>query len=679
MYGLAFLQDLAVVMLVAGLVTLLFHRLRQPVVLGYLLAGLIIGPHTPPFPLIRDLQTIRTLADIGVVVLMFSLGLELSLRKLKDVGLAAFILSTVTITAMVLTGSALGSALGWTAPERTMLGIMLALTSTTIVVKHLRDSGELDQTHGRLISGACIYDDIFVILVMVLLPGVARTGSLPTGQLLLTLLGLLVFLVGATVVGLLLVPRLVRYVARSRSDEMLLVLSLGLCFGMALLAMRLDFSAALGAFLMGAILAETREHGRIAALTAPIRDMFSGMFFVSIGMLIVPGDVVRQAGPVLLVTAVYVVAKTVAAAVGALAAGADSRLAFRVGTNMAQVGEFALILASIASSLHLIGDRLYPLIAAVAALNALVRPYLVGNADRIAAAVAARLPASWVSAGRVYRRWYSQVEVGRAGSPAHRVIRSVILQISLNLALIAAAFIAAALLAHLPLTARPRLPAWAGGPRTLYWLAAGLLTLPLQVATARKLQATAMMLADLTVTGDHPRTAAARAAVTHVISVLGLVGLVLFTLLVSLPLLPPWPLLLLLAALLTAIVFRHGQQLNRLYSRAKGALVDSWQSGPGDGSPEPALPAALREAHVETVVLPAAAPARLIRELALRTRTGASIVARERGEDTLVNPGPDEELLPGDHVLLLGSPDQIARAREIMCGDGPPGAGGPGV
>jgi CPA2 family monovalent cation:H+ antiporter-2 len=672
MQELGFLQDFAVVMLVAGVVTLLFRRLKQPVVLGYLLAGFLIGPFTPPFPLVRDLATIRTMADLGVIVLMFSLGLDFNLRKLGAVGRPAFVVALVEITIMVLVGYEVARLLGWPPADRALLGVALALTSTTIVVKSLRDRGELNQPHGRLISGVAIYDDIFVILVMILLPGFARTGSLPTGQLLLTLLGLFVFLVAAIVVGLLLAPRLVRFVSRFNSDELLLVLSLGLCFGMALLAVKLGFSSALGAFLMGGILAETREHGRIGALTAPIRDMFSAVFFVSIGMLIDPRQVLAHGGTVLAVTAVYLVAKTGACAAGTLVAGYSGRDALRVGTGMAQVGEFAFVLAAIAASLHLSSDHLSPVIVSVATINALVRPYLVDNAERIADFLGRRIPGPVRAAAAIYARWLADTRAGPGRSPAMRIIRSVVWQIALNLALIAGAFVVAALAARLlPRHLLPLPESWGGLP-TLCWVAALLLSLPVYVVTVRKMQATAMMLAEVTVRDTGPRSLVARTLVMHTLFALGNGALLLLTLAVSAPLLPPTKLLLLLLLVVALVLLRYGQLMNRWYSRAKFSLVETWNQPPEpEADARTSQQSLIREAELTMVAIPGeAAPGRLIRELELRTRTGASIVAIERNGLRVVNPGPDEEVLAGDQVLLLGSPDQLARATELLKKDG---------
>lgn len=666
MQQLGLLQDLAVVMMVAGLVTLIFHRLKQPVVLGYLLAGFIIGPYTPPYALVHDEVAIRTMADLGVIVLMFSLGLEFNLRKLHEVGRPAFVVAAIEISFMVLVGYEIAHLLGWPAADRLLLGIMLALTSTTIVVKSLRDRGELNEPFARLISGVSIYDDIFVIFVMVLLPGVARTGTLPTGELVLTLLGLFVFLVAVIIVGLLVVPRLVRFVSRFRSDEMLLVLSLGLCFGMALLAVKLQFSAALGAFLMGGILAETREHGRIGALTAPIRDMFSAVFFVSIGMLIDPRQVMEHGGTVFLIVAIYLVAKVGACAFGTMLAGYPGRDALKVGTGMAQVGEFAFVLATIAAGLGLSSDALYPVIVSVATVNALVRPYLVDNALRIAALVERCTPAPLRTAATIYARWLLAVRSTQADrSPARRMLRSVTLQIVLNVALIAGGFGAATLASGFLPSNLFALPESVGGTRTLCWAIALLLCLPIYVATVRKMQALAMMLAEVSVSASSARANLTRGVITNVLFALGLAGLVLITLLLSAPLLPPRHILVLLALVVTLLLVLYGGDFNRWYSRAKFSLVETWTQPPPVEPPARVLPALLGDAQMETVAI-VGEGSRLIRELELRTRTGASVVAIERAGKPLINPGPDDEIQPGDRVMLLGSHEQLARGRETL-------------
>lgn len=671
MHGLQFLQDLAVVMLVAGVVTLAFRWLRQPVVLGYLLAGFIIGPHTPPFPLVQDEGTIRTLADIGVVFLMFSLGLDFSLKKLTAVGMPAFVTATFEIMAMIGTGYLLGQGFGWTRMESFFLGIMLALTSTTIVVKSLRDSGGLKEPHGVLISGVSIFDDIFVIFVMILLPGFAVSGQIPAGAVALTLLRLFVFLVAAVVVGLIIVPRFLRMIGRLGSDEMLLIVVLALCFGVALLTLKIGFSAALGAFLIGAMMAESRELGRIMRLTEPLRDMFSAVFFVAIGMLIDPAFIWAYGLPVLVITAVYLVAKVGAVAAGALMAGYDGHTALRVGTGMAQVGEFAFILATLGVSLGAIGPQLYPVMVAVASLNALIRPYLTGNADRLADAVARGLPAPLLGWANLYSRWVGRLRYGRARSAAARVLRNLAWQLVLNIALIAAAFISATVAVNWIQPRWQPWPAWTGGVRTIGWLGAALITLPVYVATVRKMQALGMMLSEVALAGSgSARRSTLRAFLSNTLWVVQLLGLVLLTFVLSLALLPPLYMALALAALLVLLIVFRGPALNAWYSRAKFAVVETWTQPPPEPEREHPMPALLREARMESVTLNAGSPVagKLIREIQLRSETGASIVAIERAGRLLVNPSADEELRLDDKLLLLGSANQIAAARERLLG-----------
>src|SRR2546426_4928421 len=317
MHGIAFLQDLAVVMIVAGLVTVVFHRFKQPVVLGYILAGVIIGPHTPPFPFINNQETIQTLAELGVILLMFSLGLEFSLGKVKQVGHTAFIAAFLEILLMVWVGFEAGRLFHWTAMDSIFLGAMLSVSSTTIIVKALAELGKSKERFAELIFGILIIEDILAIVMIALLPVIAMTGALRVGEIGLTIGKLGIFLTAALVIGLLAVPRLLGYVARFKSNEMLLITVLGLCFGFSLLAAKLGYSVALGAFIIGAVVAEAREIHRIEILTEPIRDMFSAVFFVAIGLLIEPKLLVQHALPVAVITLAVVLGKVVTCAFGA--------------------------------------------------------------------------------------------------------------------------------------------------------------------------------------------------------------------------------------------------------------------------------------------------------------------------------------------------------------------------
>ena len=288
MHGLTFIQDLATVMLVAGLTTVIFQRLRQPVVLGYIIAGVLIGPYTMPIIFIHDEQTIRTLADLGVILLLFSLGLEFSLKKLRKVGGAALVAATCEIVLMVWIGYEIGRFFGWTAMDSMFLGAMLSISSTTIIMKALEDMGLKRERFAQLMFGILIVEDVLAIVLMALLTGIASTGGVEPSQAFGAVGKLALFMAVSLVVGLLLVPRVVDYIARVSRNDVLMVAVLGICFGFCLLVTEMGYSVALGAFMIGAIVAESQSVARVERIVMPVRDMFSAIFFVAIGMLIDP-------------------------------------------------------------------------------------------------------------------------------------------------------------------------------------------------------------------------------------------------------------------------------------------------------------------------------------------------------------------------------------------------------
>ena len=672
MHTAAFLQDLAVVMIVASLVTVLCHRFKQPVVLGYIIAGVIIGPHTPPFPLIHDEQTIHTFAELGVILLMFSLGLEFSLRKLKQVGGSAFIAAFLEILLMIWVGYEIGRLFGWTTMDSIFLGAILSISSTTIIIKALGELGKAKEQFAQLIFGILIIEDVLGIAMIALLSGIAMTGGLSVGEVGLTLGKLAVFLAVVLVVGLLTVPRLIGYVARFKSNEMLLVTVLGLCFGVSLLAIKLGYSVALGAFIIGAVIAEAREIHRIEHLIEPVRDMFSAVFFVAIGLLIDPKVLVDYWLPIVVITIAVVVGKVLSCAFGAFMGGHDTRNSLRVGMGLAQIGEFSFIIASLGVTLKVTSGFLYPIAVAVSAITTLLTPYLIRSADGLVSRFDRLAPRTVVNTLNLYTGW-----VGRLGqrhsSLATKLTRRWLAQMALNATLIAAVFIVAAFIARRP-------PEWLAGLgleaewlKSTLWLAAVTVSLPMFIATSRKLQALGLLVAETRVTdaaaGKH--APAIRAIVAQFIPIAGTVMLGLYVIVLSSALLPTFKVfvgLLVLAAFISLLLRRS---FIRVYSRAQVALEETFSQAPvPNDAASDALPSLLREADLETVTIPpgSAAEGRLIRELQLRAQTGASIVGIERGTGSVINPGPDEELLAGDRVLLLGTPAQIEMAKTALAG-----------
>ena len=670
-HDVSFLQDLAIVMIVAGLVTIVFHRLKQPVVLGYILAGVIIGPHTPPLPLIANDETIQTLSELGIIFLMFSLGLEFSLRKLKQVGATAFIGATLAILVMLCAGYSLGQAFGWSSIDSIFLGAILSISSTTIVIKALGELGLNKKPFAQLIFGVLIVEDILAIVMIALLSGFATTGSFAFADIGITVLQLGSFLGILLVAGLILVPRLLNYVAGFKSNEMLLITVLGLCFGVALLAVRLEYSVALGAFLIGAVIAEARQIARIEMLLEPLRDMFSAVFFVSIGLLIDPVLLVRYAGPILAITAVVVVGQVFSCSLGVFLAGHDRQTSLRVGMGLAQIGEFSFIIAALGMSLKVTSGFLYPIAVAVSALTTLTTPYLIKNSDSVIEWFdrVAPLPLKrWLD---FYTRWTSELAEGERHFGL-RLARKWGWQIALNLIFITGIFIAAGAMRSWGLTWWPEIPRGEDGVKAALWLGAMLLSLPLLIAVFRKLRALAMLLSEMSVTrvAGGVNTNSLRSVVANTIVAAGCIMLVLIILLLSSTILPSWKLLFVQALIVavTAILLRRS--FTKLYSKAQFALQETLAQAPvhRHGGGETILPPMMRDAQIATIRIGKAASiaGKLIGELRLRTNTGASIVGIQRGGESIINPGPDEELRADDEVLLLGSETHLDAARKLL-------------
>ena len=659
-------------MLVAGVVTVIFHRLKQPVVLGYIVAGVIIGPHTPPFPLIHDDKTIKTLSELGVILLMFSLGLEFNLRKLKQVGAPALLAAILEILLLFWAGYEIGRFFKWPLLDSVFLGAMLSMSSTTVIIKVLGELGKMKERFSQLIFGILILEDILGIAMIVLLSGIAMTGQLSVGDVGLTLGKLGIFMSVTLVVGLIAVPRLIGYVARFKSNEMLIVTVLGLCFGVSLLASTLGYSVALGAFVIGAVIAEAREIHKIETLLEPVRDMFSAIFFVSIGLLIDPKMLITYWQPIVVITLVVVVGKVVTCSLGAFVGGNDTRTSLRVGMGLAQIGEFSFIIASLGVTLGVTSSFLYPIAVAVSAITTLITPYLIKSADGLGGWFDRVAPKPVVQSLAIYTRWVGQLGSQRHANQARRLVWRWSAQMALNVALVTAVFIAAAFVERRP-------PEWLKGfgladerLKAVLWLAAMVLSLPMLIATFRKLQALGLLIADTKVPASvaGERTAAIRAVVSQVVPIAGTVALGLYILVLSSTLLPSFKVTLALILIVAFITWLLWRSFIRVYSKGQIALQETFAQPP---APRPqaapaALPSLLKEADLESVTIsPVATAARkLIRELELRTRTGASIVGIERNGTNIINPLPDEELQPGDQVLLLGTRAQLDAAKVAL-------------
>jgi monovalent cation:H+ antiporter-2, CPA2 family len=539
--GIGFIQDLAVVMVLAGIVTVLFHRLKQPVVLGYIAAGVIIGPYTPPFQLIHDEETIRTMGELGVVFLMFSLGLEFSLKKLFQVGVTAIVAALSEIVLMLWIGYEIGRAFGWSAMDALFLGAILAISSTTIIVKALSDLGVKREPFAQLVFGILIVEDILGIAMLVLLSGIAQTGELTPGIAFVTLGKLLLFMVVSLLAGILIVPRALAYVARVGSDEMLLVSVLGFCFGFCLLVVKLDYSIALGAFLIGAIMAESRHLHRIEHLVAPLRDAFSAIFFVTIGLMLNPHVLADYAWPIAVISVAVIVGKLVSCGLGTFLAGRDGRTSMRVGMTVSQIGEFSFIIASLGLTLKVTSGFLYPIAVAVSAITTLTTPYLIRVADPLSQRLARAMPPAVSNVFGLYGQWLRCLMPRSSGPTFFTLTRRIVLQVALNLALVSAIFIGVSYGARY---AGPALAAWIPDERiqrVVLWGGALMIAMPFLVAVWRKTQSFALLLAEVSVQPDKAGrfTRTLRHAIAELVPAIAMGGVFLLVAGLSGTILPP--------------------------------------------------------------------------------------------------------------------------------------------
>ncbi len=375
------IKDLALILVLAGIVSMIFRRLRQPLVLGYIVAGFICSPHFPLFPSVVDVANVHTWADIGVVFLMFTLGLEFSFKKILKMGGMPFIAACTIIFCMIGLGSLAGHFFGWTRINSLFLGGMLAMSSTTVIYKALADMGLMQQRFASSVMSVLVVEDILGILLMVILSTLAVSANFEGMVLVGSLFQLLLVLVVWFLVGVFLIPSFLRRNRKWMSGETLLIMSLGLCFLMVVLAGKMHYSSAFGAFMMGSILAETIEAETINHLVEPVKDLFGAIFFVSVGMLVDPGVIVQYAVPILVLVVLIWVGQAIFGTCGYLLSGQPLKVAMQSGFSMAQIGEFAFIIASLGNSMHVTADFLYPVVVAVSVITTFSTPYMIRLAE----------------------------------------------------------------------------------------------------------------------------------------------------------------------------------------------------------------------------------------------------------------------------------------------------------
>ncbi len=390
-----FVIDLALILITASIASILFKWLKQPVVLGYIVAGFIAGPYITWIPTVTDMGNVEIWAEIGVIFLLFALGLEFSFKKLMAVGGTASLATLINMLSMILVGYVIGQLLRWSHMDSVFLGGMLSMSSTTIIIKAFNDMNLQKQRFANIVFGMLIVEDLAAILMLVLLSTVAVSNTIEGMELLESIFRLIFFVLVWFVGGIYLIPTMLKTLKKFLNDETLVIVSIGLCLGMVLFAYKVGFSAALGAFIMGSILAETVRARQIAHLVEPIKNLFGAIFFVSVGMMLDPHIIAERYGLIIVFTLTIIIGRVLFAAIGVLASGEGLKVALQSGFSLTQIGEFSFIIAALGTSLGVISQSLYPIIVAVSIITTFITPYYIRLSVPVYEFLEKRIPERW--------------------------------------------------------------------------------------------------------------------------------------------------------------------------------------------------------------------------------------------------------------------------------------------
>lgn len=678
--GATILHDLVVVMVIAAAVTILFYRLKQPVVLGYLAAGALIGPHSGKLSLVHDSASIEGLAELGIIFLMFAVGLEFNLQKLRKVGPRAAIAAVLQITLMLGLGYGAGMMLGWTPIESIFLGAIVSISSTTIIVKVLAEMGKLKEDYTELVMGILVIEDLAAILIVSMLSTMGVTGALSGGAVFGALGGILLFLFIFIAVGLVIVPRLIDVVSKFHVEEVLVITVVGLAFGAAMLAWQIGFSLSLGAFLIGAIVAESKAVRRVGDKIAPIRDLFVAVFFVAVGMLLNPVALLANIPAILLITLITIVGKIAGVTAAAFLTGYDGRTSVKAGSTMGQIGEFSFVIAALGLTLGIVRPELHPIAVAVCALTSILTPWTIRMGPVVADALAPRTPRLLVRALAGYTRFLRQAR-NRGIDPLRRADKERARH-GTRVAIYAAWFLGLLIVAAyvsrwLGAEVGEALSLGANASRTAAVGFLGLASLPLFVAFNRATEAWALGGAKLRAMAPdrlsrpeahhrHPRIVARAFSITA--------SLILVAVAVRIawgvhPLAIPnsW-LLVPVLSLVALIGWVARKRLARFHNNLEttlNELMGEEESASETEQIRERLPWGMdvAELHVSSHSRGAYTS---LKNLRLREQTGATLLSIERRGNLIPNPHADVALLPGDRLMLVGKRDQLAQAASYL-------------
>ena len=645
------IADLGLILSVAAVTTLVFRRIKQPLVLGYILAGLLVGPHIGFFPTVADEKNITTWSEIGVIFLLFSLGLEFSFKKLVAVGGTAGVTALVEITLMSTLGFFLGQFLGWSTMDSIFLGGIICISSTTIIIRTFDEMGLKTQAFAGLVVSVLVVEDLVAVLLMVFLTTISVSQQFSGGALLFEIGKLVFFLILWFLGGIFLIPTFLHRARKLMTDETLLIVAIALCLMMVYIAAQVGFSSALGAFIMGSILAETVMAERIEHLTRPVKDLFAAIFFVSVGMLIDPRMLLTHWAPVLAISLTIIVGKTLGVTSGGLLAGQPLQRSVRAGMSLSQIGEFSFIIATLGLTLGVTSSFLYPIAVAVSALTTFTTPYMIKASPKAADLLTKALPASWVEA---LARYSAQADQVKVTSDWKTLLRSY----AVNTLIFGVLSLAVIVVGYRIL---PQLfgegIGWFDGE-----LIAGFVTMILVVPfiwamSFRRIRKEAYQ--HLWLNRKQLRGPLVMVELARV-----LIAVLMLAILVNQFFSTGWALILAITIFSIAIVvFRR--KLQHFYGRVEQRFFTNLnQRDARKKRPE----LAPWDMHLAEIPLreDSIAIGRSLLELQLREKFGVNVALIERGERSIPVPSREERLLPGDNLLLIGTDEQLAAVNKAL-------------
>lgn len=632
------IKDLAIILGIASLVTLLFQKIRQPIVLGYLIAGIIVGPYTPPHILVSDIPNIQILSELGVIFLMFSLGLEFSFHKLKRVGFSASISGLLEVICMLLLGLGMGKLIGWSFYDSLFLGAALAISSTTIIIKALEELNLKTKRFAEIVFGILIVEDLLAILLLVGLTTIVATHDIFSSAIVWAIGKLILVIGGWFLIGYFLVPLLFRKIMRFANEETLTIVSIALCLLLVCTADYFHYSTALGAFIMGSILAETPLVHRIQELIEPVRNIFAAVFFVSVGMLINPVIIWQQLPIVFLICLITIVGKLFTTGIGALLSGQSVNNALRIGFSMAQIGEFSFIIAGLGLALHVTSNSLYPIIVAVSAITTFTTPYFIKLSGYLGNTVDQKLSTKTKYLIESYTSWIYRLTTNRQQKSNYRLLA---VRFFINSVIVAIIFI---------------LTEFWGLPKLIFlleklWLAKVLAWL------------TAILLSSPFIWGmlsiypiDNVNSERTRHRL--VVYMIRLLTLILICVL-SLHYFDTWPITLLLFAFVILFFSALYKYLDKSYHWFEKQLIQNLTDSPLQKKRYEEL--APWDTHFVEVDVDrnTSLTNKTLSQHQLRQQFGINIVAIYRGTTVILNPRGNEHIQLFDKLILLGNDDQI--------------------